>query len=161
MALKIRKNLSPHPPSECPLAACMSIIGGAWTPNVIWYLRAGPRRFSELRVDIPRISPKVLTTRLRQLEARGVLRRSVRPTSPPSVEYELTDLGGRLVLAIEAIATVGQELKDRKGAPSDRQMRNGRKTKSAHLRPAARESERSEERRTHHSATTEHLDIKT
>jgi DNA-binding HxlR family transcriptional regulator len=91
----------------------MAVIGGAWTVNVIWYLRAGPRRFSELRLDIPPISPKVLTTRLRELEERGVVYRQVKPTSPPSVEYSLTDLGQELVPAIEGIVKVGQKLKDR------------------------------------------------
>ena len=112
MPLKVRKNRSPSPPDSCPLTECMAIIGGAWTPNVIWSLRAGPRRFSELRGDIPPISPKVLSTRLRELEARGVLTRTIMPTSPPSVEYELTPLGSRLIPAIEAIVDVGHELKE-------------------------------------------------
>lgn len=119
MALKMRKNKGPGTPEACPLLECMAIIGGAWTPNIIWYLRGGPRRFSELRADIPRISPKVLTTRLRELEESGVIERTVMPTSPPSVEYALNELGRRLVPAIEAIAEVGEELKRRAadGAP--------------------------------------------
>jgi len=113
MALKLRKNKSPDPPPSCPLTECMAVIGGAWTVNVIWYLRAGPRRFSELRVDIPPISPKVLTTRLRELEERGIVRREVKPTSPPSVEYSLTEAGHELIPAIEAIVLVGEKLKTR------------------------------------------------
>lgn len=89
----------------------MAVIGGAWTVNVIWHLRAEPRRFSELRMDIPPISPKVLTTRLRELEERGVVTREVKPTSPPSVEYALTDLGHELVPAIESIVRVGEKIK--------------------------------------------------
>lgn len=115
MALKMRKNLSPAPPAACPLLECMSIIGGAWAPNVIWHLRGGPRRFSELRADIPLVSPKVLTARLREMEEDGVLTRRVMPTSPPSVEYALTRLGARLVPAIEAIAEVGEALKRTRG----------------------------------------------
>lgn len=113
MALKIRKNQSPPPPNECPLTECMAFLGGAWTPNVIWNLCGGPRRFSELRVDIPPISAKVLSTRLRELEEKGIVRREVKPTSPPSVEYSLTDLGRELVPAIEAIANVGHKLHER------------------------------------------------
>lgn len=113
MALKMRKNKGPEIPEACPLLECMAIIGGAWTPNIIWYLRGGPRRFSELRADIPQVSPKVLTTRLRELEESGVVERKVMPTSPPSVEYTLNELGQRLVPAIEAIADVGEELKRR------------------------------------------------
>jgi len=116
MALKIRKNLSPAPPNECPLSKCMEVLRGAWTPNIIWNLSGGPRRFSELRVDIPKVSAKVLTTRLRDLEAKGVVRREVKPTSPPSVEYSLTDLGQQLIPAIDAIAAVGHKLKERAAA---------------------------------------------
>lgn len=127
MALKIRKNLSPPPPNQCPLSRCMEVLKGAWTPNVIWNLSGGPRRFNELRVDIPRISAKVLTTRLRDLEAKGVIRREVKPTSPPSVEYSLTDLGEQLVPAINAIADVGHKLKERnkskRKAPSKERRR--------------------------------------
>ncbi|WP_149586840.1 winged helix-turn-helix transcriptional regulator [Tabrizicola flagellatus] len=111
MALIRRKNRTPHP--MCPLSDCMAFIGGAWTPNIIWYLSSGPRRFSELRGDIPLVSAKVLTQRLRELEDRGILTRSVMETSPPSVEYALTDLGREFMPVIRAIAEVGQRLKDR------------------------------------------------
>ena len=113
MALKIRKNLSPAPPNECPLSKCMEVLKGAWTPNILWNLSGGPRRFNELRVDIPKVSAKVLTARLRDLQAKGVIHREVKPTSPPSVEYSLTDLGQQLIPAINAIADVGHKLKTR------------------------------------------------
>ncbi|GAA6211908.1 hypothetical protein NBRC116602_16490 [Hyphomicrobiales bacterium 4NK60-0047b] len=96
---------------SCPLSACLSIIGGQWTPNIIWFLSEQPRRFSELKDDIQGISPKVLTTRLRKLEADGIVLRSVMPTSPPTVEYSLTELGKELKPAIEAIVRVGKKLK--------------------------------------------------
>ncbi len=97
------------------LTECMAVISGAWAPNVIWCLRAGRRRFSELRSDIPPVSAKVLSRRLSELEARGVISRHVMPTSPPSVEYELTDLGAELIPALEAIVHVGHRLKERNG----------------------------------------------
>lgn len=93
------------------LTECMAVIQGAWAANVVWSLRAGPRRFNELRIDIPPISAKVLSTRLSELEGRGVLNRNVQPTSPPSVEYELTPLGAELVPALQAIVDVGHKLK--------------------------------------------------
>ena len=111
MALKVRHNKSAKPPEPCMLTECMAVIQGAWAANVIWSLRAGPRRFNELRIDIPPISAKVLSTRLSDLEARGVLTRNVRPTSPPSVEYNLTPLGSELVPALQAIVDVGHRLK--------------------------------------------------
>ena len=109
MTLQCRKNRTPHP--MCPLSDCMAFIGGAWTPNIIWHLRSGPRRFSELRLDIPPVSAKVLTARLREMETRGVVTRTVMPTSPPSVEYALTPLGQELAPAIQAIVDVGHRLK--------------------------------------------------
>jgi DNA-binding HxlR family transcriptional regulator len=110
MSLRVRKN-KVLPPPECPLTQCMNLLRGAWAPNVIWYLSAQPRRFGELRVDIPRVSARVLSARLHELQERGVVARRVVPTSPPSVEYELTELGHELVPAIAAIVEVGRKLK--------------------------------------------------
>jgi DNA-binding HxlR family transcriptional regulator len=106
-----RKTRVVPPPAVCPLTTCMRLLGGAWTPNVLWYLREAPRRFSELRADLQGVSAKTLSARLRKLERDGVVHRDVRPTSPPTVEYRLTALGGRLIPAIEAIVEVGHELK--------------------------------------------------
>jgi DNA-binding HxlR family transcriptional regulator len=90
---------------------CMRLLAGAWAPNVIWYLSAQPRRFGELRIDIPKISARVLSARLRELEEKGVVHREVVATAPPSVEYSLTELGRELVPAIAAIVEVGRKLK--------------------------------------------------
>lgn len=111
MSLKVRKNRSLPPPAGCALSECMALIAGAWAPNVLWHLRAGPRRFSELRLDIPPVSAKVLSQRLRELEERGLIRRTVLPTKPPSVEYELTTFGAELIPALNAIVAVGHRLK--------------------------------------------------
>jgi DNA-binding HxlR family transcriptional regulator len=89
MALKQRKNRSAAVPESCAVGECMALLGGAWTPNVVWHLSA----------------------RLKDLEAKGVVARRKRLTSPPSVDYELTELGRELVPAIEAIVAVGQKLK--------------------------------------------------
>jgi DNA-binding HxlR family transcriptional regulator len=99
----------------CPIGTCMKLLGGAWTPNVIWYLSGGPRRFSELQADMKPISAKVLSSRLKELEGKGVISRTVMDTSPPSVEYALTELGGELVPAIKSIAQVGYKLKQAGG----------------------------------------------
>lgn len=92
------------------MSTCMSLLGGVWTPELVWSLSDGPRRFSELRRSLPAISAKVLSGRLKDLEGRGVISRAVLPTSPPSVEYELTDLGNELIPAIRAIVEVGSKL---------------------------------------------------
>jgi DNA-binding HxlR family transcriptional regulator len=80
---------------------------------VIWYLSSGPRRFGELRADIPPISAKVLSARLHELVSQGVILRRVIPSSPPSAEYELADLGRELLPAINAIVSVGMKLKQK------------------------------------------------
>lgn len=114
MALPIRRSRVPPSPAMCPVTECMALLSGAWATNVIWYLSAQPRRFGELRIDIPQISARVLSARLRELEAKGVVVRHVMPTSPPSVEYELTELGRELIPVIRAIVEVGTKLKLRR-----------------------------------------------
>ena len=112
MALKVRRSMAPPPPPGCPMAACMAVLGGAWTPSLIWKLSGDPRRFGELQRDIPGISPKMLTTRLRELEDKGVVLREVMPSSPPSVEYSLTELGRELVPVINTIVRVGTRIRE-------------------------------------------------
>ncbi|WP_459463673.1 winged helix-turn-helix transcriptional regulator [Rhizobium sp. No.120] len=90
-----------------PRSKCTDLLDGCWTPEVFWSLSEAPRRVSELRRDSPFISAKVMTSRLRDLEQRGVLTRKVMPTSPSSVEYELADLGKELLPAIRSIVEVG------------------------------------------------------
>lgn len=112
MGLAMRKSRVAAPPPTCPLTQCMALLRGAWAPNVIWFLSAGPRRFGELRHDIPRISARVLSARLRELESKGVVTRHVLDSSPPSAEYRLSELGEELIPAIKAIVAVGMKLKD-------------------------------------------------
>jgi DNA-binding HxlR family transcriptional regulator len=123
MALKLRKSRAPPAPSGCPMGACMALLGGAWTTNVVWQLSGGPRRFGELLKDIPGISAKMLTARLRELEEKGVLTRQVMASSPPSVEYALTELGAQLVPVIDSIVRVGTRLIE--GARHSRRSRAG------------------------------------
>jgi DNA-binding HxlR family transcriptional regulator len=116
MGLRVRKNQAIPPPGRCPLGECMSFLRGAWAPNVLWYLSGGPRRFGELRIDLPKISARVLSARLREFESKGVIVRRVVASSPPSVEYELTDLGQEIVPALRAMAMIGEKLKQRADA---------------------------------------------
>lgn len=115
MPLPMRKGVVGHADEMCPIGKCMQLLGGAWTPNIIWHLSGEARRFSELQADMRPISAKVLSQRLKELERKGVISRRVMDTSPPSVEYALTDLGRELVPAIEAIARVGYKLKQKRG----------------------------------------------
>ena len=110
MALKMRRSKAPPPPKGCPMGACMALLGGTWTTNIVWQLSGEPRRFGELMKDIAGISPKMLTARLRELEEKAVVIRDVVPSSPPSVEYSLSDLGRELVTVIDSIVRVGTRL---------------------------------------------------
>jgi len=108
--IRHRANKSGPVPMDCPLESSLKLLSGAWTPKILWYLHSEPRRFGDLKRDLGEISAKVLTTRLRELEERGVITREVKHTSPPTVEYALTPLGRRLNPILEAIADVGKDL---------------------------------------------------
>src|SRR3954468_6984787 len=106
-------NKAGPPPQDCPLADGLKFLSGAWTHQILWYLRVEPRRFGDLKRDLQGVSAKVLTTRLRELEEQEVVTRSVMPTSPPTVEYALTELGRKLDPVLDAIVEVGTRLKKR------------------------------------------------
>ncbi|WP_068114359.1 winged helix-turn-helix transcriptional regulator [Tropicimonas marinistellae] len=77
----------------CAIERGMRIIGGKWTGSILWHLKDGPVRFNDLSRMIGGASKKMITERLRQLEAQGLVRREVLDTSPVSVHYEITDFG--------------------------------------------------------------------
>lgn len=108
--IKHRPNKSGPAPLGCPLETSLKLLAGAWTPQILWYLRLEGRRFGDLKRDLGVISAKVLTTRLKELEKRRVIIRTVMHTSPPTVEYALTPLGHKLGPILEAIAEVGGEI---------------------------------------------------
>ena len=97
---------------ECPIKKTADVIGGRWTTLVIRELLPGKKRFSEIQRALTGISPKVLTVRLRLLERRQILTRTVFATVPPTTEYELTPLGRRLEGVLNAMAEFGEELPD-------------------------------------------------
>lgn len=82
----------------------LSRIGDKWSMLVISYLGEKPMRFNELRRDIGNISQKMLTSTLRNLERDGLVLRTVTPTSPPRVDYELTPLGRDLLVPVQGLA---------------------------------------------------------
>jgi DNA-binding HxlR family transcriptional regulator len=79
------------------ISSLLSRIGDKWTVLVVTTLANGSRRFNELRRDIPSVSQRMLTLTLRNLERDGLVSRTVTPTIPPRVDYELTELGRSLV----------------------------------------------------------------
>jgi DNA-binding HxlR family transcriptional regulator len=97
---------------ECPIKKTSDVIEGRWTTLVIRELLPGKKRFSEIQRALTGISPKVLTVRLRLLERRQILTRTVYATVPPMTEYELTPLGRQLEAVLNAMADFGQQLPD-------------------------------------------------
>jgi DNA-binding HxlR family transcriptional regulator len=81
----------------------LSRIGDKWSVQVVVQLGRGPRRFNELRRAIGDISQRMLTLTLRGLERDGLVTRTIFPTIPPRVDYELTDLGRGLAKPVAAL----------------------------------------------------------
>jgi DNA-binding HxlR family transcriptional regulator len=79
--------------STCPSRTVLDMLGSKWVTLVVPTLRTGPMRFGALRRRLDGVTQKALTQTLRNLERDGLVTRTVHPTSPPSVEYGLTDLG--------------------------------------------------------------------
>jgi DNA-binding HxlR family transcriptional regulator len=111
--LKRRLNKTPAPPLGCALSICVRFLRGAWTANILWYLRNQPRRYSELKADLSSISSKVLAQRLRRLENDGLIVRIPTATSPPSVEYALSGLGKEVQPALALLVSIGEKIKSR------------------------------------------------
>ncbi len=93
----------------CQLDRVLRILSGEWTIHILWVLRKnGPTRHGELRRLVEGISSKVLTDRLRMLEAEGIVFRDYEPTVPPKVTYGLTDLGLELDQTLRAIENIAK-----------------------------------------------------
>ncbi|GAB7042689.1 helix-turn-helix domain-containing protein [Catenuloplanes niger JCM 9533] len=88
---------------HCPLRDTLDRIGDRWTVIVVVLLRDGPRRFTDLRRAAAGISQRMLTHTLRSLERDGLLTRTVHPTVPPRVDYELTPAGRSLTEPLTAL----------------------------------------------------------
>jgi len=89
----------------CPrFHRAIELVGRRWTGAIIRVLLGGPRRFNELLSAIPGISDRLLTERLRELEAEALIRREVREGSPIRVTYSLTCAGAELQDALDALA---------------------------------------------------------
>ncbi|WP_246217805.1 winged helix-turn-helix transcriptional regulator [Jiella pacifica] len=91
-------------PGGCQaVGGVLSRIGDKWSVLVVMLLAGGPKRFSELKRAIGSISQRMLTLTLRGLERDGLVTRTVTPTIPPRVDYELTELGHSLCGPVRSI----------------------------------------------------------
>ena len=94
-----------HVPDDCrAISEVLSRVGDKWTVLVVESLGDGPKRFNELRRGLGSISQRLLTLTLRGLERDGLVTRTVTPTIPPRVDYELTKLGRSLREPVNSLA---------------------------------------------------------
>lgn len=91
----------------CPVDLTLQIVGGRWKGIVIWNLRHGTKRFSELKRALVTINDKMLSSVLKDLEETGVVHRKVHQVVPPKVEYSLTDEGQKLLPILQAMSDYG------------------------------------------------------
>jgi DNA-binding HxlR family transcriptional regulator len=95
-----------HRPGDCRVVGTvLARVGDKWSILVVMTLTDGPRRFNELKRIIGGISQRMLTFTLRGLERDGLVSRTVTPTIPPRVDYELTELGRSLQVPVQALGS--------------------------------------------------------
>lgn len=96
--------------SMCPrYEAAMELLGKKWTGLIIRVLLGGPRRFKDIKEQIPEMSDRVLSERMKELEDAQILVRNVYPETPVRIEYELTDKGKCLEPVIQEIQQWGEK----------------------------------------------------
>src|SRR6188768_1890715 len=110
-----------HVPEDCrAVSEVLSRVGDKWTILVVVELGQGARRFNEIRRALGSISQRMLTLTLRGLERDGLVTRTVFPTIPPKVEYELTKLGRSL---LEPVSGVGLWARQNRAAIAEARQR--------------------------------------
>jgi DNA-binding HxlR family transcriptional regulator len=110
-----------HVPEDCrAVSEVLARVGDKWTVLVVSTLGDGPKRFNELRKALGSISQRMLTLTLRGLERDGLVTRTVFPTNPPRVDYELTRLGRSL---LEPVSELGSWARKNRPAIQDARQR--------------------------------------
>ncbi len=97
------------------LGRALELVGHKWTLLIVQELLAGPRRFTEIERSLGRANPKMVTARLRELEAARLVSRTSYAEVPPRVEYALTERGRALRAPIEALRRWGRDVPSRRG----------------------------------------------
>ena len=98
----------------CPVETTLMLIGNKWKVLIIRDLLTGTKRFGELKKSIGKVSQKVLTTQLRDMEESGLISRKIYAEVPPRVEYSLTELGKSLQPILNAMLQWGTAYKEKK-----------------------------------------------
>lgn len=92
----------------CPVEVAVAVLGGAWKMTIVKHLTEGTLRFGELGRAVGAVTPRVLARQLRELEADGIVLRTVYSQVPPKVEYSLTPLGETLAPMVRALNDWGE-----------------------------------------------------
>lgn len=103
--------------AECPVRTTVRLLGGKYKSVVLWCLRDGKKRFSEIQAMVPEATGKMLTKQLRELEADGLIERRVYPVVPPKTEYSLTEFGRSAIPLIMDMSEWGIAYLEREGIP--------------------------------------------
>ena len=96
----------------CPIEVALDVIGGKWKGIVLYRLMDGTARFNELKRLMPKVTQRMLTLQLRDLERDGVIRRTVYAEVPPRVEYDLTEFGASLKPILDMMSDWGLRYRD-------------------------------------------------
>ena len=104
-SLMQQKNFIP-----CPSGLTLRVVGGKWKAPILLSLHEAhrPLRFTEIKRALPGITPRMLSRRLRELEAQGILSRNIRQVKPPRVEYAMTEHGSTLHAVLVALSRWGK-----------------------------------------------------
>ncbi len=94
---------------HCPVEAALGMIGGKYKSLILYHLKDQTLRYSELQKIISNATPKMLTQQLRELEADGLIVRTVYPVVPPKTEYSLSDFGKTLSPLLDELCAWGEE----------------------------------------------------
>ncbi len=97
---------------KSPVEVTFSMLNSKWKVLIVKELLTGTKRFGELKQAVGRITQKVLTTNLREMEAKGLVQRTVFQEIPPRVEYTLTDIGYSLAMVLDSMADWGNAYKE-------------------------------------------------
>lgn len=92
---------------NCPVKAAIDVLRGRWKPSILFELHQGTKRYCDLQAAMPQISAQVLTVQLRQLEADGVIVRTVFAEVPARVEYALSEDGRALSSVMDQLEVWG------------------------------------------------------
>lgn len=96
--------------TDCGVEATLETIGGKWKGVILYHLCSGVKRYNELNRLLPKVTQRMLTRQLRELERDGLVHRKVYAQVPPKVEYSLTMKGQSLEAIIMALKVWGEKM---------------------------------------------------